>query len=138
MYLDHAPQPSRRTPMDALYKTVGVETNVNGADPHKLVSLLFDGFFEATNQAKFAMSQGDVPAKCKLLTKAVRIIDEGLKAGLDLRAGVKLAEDLQSLYAYVSLRLTQANYKNDAAIIDECQRLIAPLRDAWQSIRGQV
>jgi flagellar protein FliS len=36
------------------------------------------------------------------------------------------------------LRLLQANLRNDEAALDECVRLIAPLRDAWIAIGPQV
>ena len=45
-----------------------------------------------------------------------------------------LAADLDRLYAYVTLRLTQANLKSSEAALDECQRLLQPLREAWMSI----
>ena len=72
--------------------------------------------------------------KCRAIGRAARIVEEGLRASLDLNAGGKLAADLRELYAYVSLRLVRANLDNDAAGIDECRRLMQPLREAWASI----
>ena len=60
--------------------------------------------------------------------------EEGLRAGLDLNAGGTLARDLDELYTYLTMRLTLAHIRNDEAMLDECQRLIQPLREAWQSI----
>ncbi len=65
---------------------------------------------------------------------AARIVDEGLRAGLNTREGGSLAADLKDLYGYVTMRLTQANLHADEAAMDECLGLIAPLRDAWLSI----
>ena len=59
---------------------------------------------------------------------------QALAASLDLRAGGTLAADLRELYGYVGLRLVRANLDNDAAGIDECRRLMRPLREAWASI----
>ncbi|MCK6432847.1 MAG: flagellar protein FliS, partial [Aquabacterium sp.] len=36
------------------------------------------------------------------------------------------------------IRLTQANLSNDERILDECARLVAPLRDAWVAIGPQA
>jgi flagellar protein FliS len=36
------------------------------------------------------------------------------------------------------MRLTLANLRNDETVLDECQRLIEPLRQAWQSIAAEV
>jgi flagellar protein FliS len=38
----------------------------------------------------------------------------------------------------VCLRLIQANLNNDEAALDECLRLMAPLREAWQAIGDRV
>jgi flagellar protein FliS len=49
-----------------------------------------------------------------------------------------LAADLAALYAYITLRLTQANLRNDVAALDECLALMQPVREAWASIAPQV
>jgi flagellar protein FliS len=36
------------------------------------------------------------------------------------------------------MRLTQANLHGDSAAIEECQRLLAPVREAWASIGGEI
>jgi flagellar secretion chaperone FliS len=116
------------------YRRVGVETGVDAASPHQLVTMLFEGFGDALAQARAALQRKDIEAKCKAITRAARIVDEGLKASLDLRGGGKLAEDLRALYVYVAMRLTQANLNNDAAALDECQALLEPVRSAWAAI----
>jgi flagellar secretion chaperone FliS len=120
-----------------LYQQVGVETGLSGATPHQLVAMLFDGFLEAVAQARGAMRAKDALNKGTAIARAIRIIDEGLRAGLDMRAGGNLARDLDDLYQYVSMRLTMANLRNDEALLDECQRLVRPLRDAWMEIAGR-
>ena len=125
-------------PPSHLYAAVGVETGVAGASPHRLVAMLFDGFVDAIAQARGALASGQIEAKGRAIGRAARIVDEGLKASLDLKAGGALAADLAELYAYVTLRLTQANLKNDAAALDECLGLIQPLRQAWAEIAPRV
>jgi flagellar protein FliS len=120
------------------YARVGVETSVNAASAHKLIELLFNGFMDAIVQARGAMRAGQIEAKGKAIGRAARIVEEGLKAGLNLEGGGRLAADLSSLYAYVGLRLLQANLRNDEAALDECARLLGPLRDAWVAIGPQV
>ena len=120
------------------YARVGVETSVNAASAHKLIELLFNGFMDAIVLARGAMRAKQIETKGNAIGRAARIVEEGLKAGLNLEAGGRLAADLDSLYAYVGLRLLQANLRNDEAALDECVRLIAPLRDAWIAIGPQV
>jgi flagellar protein FliS len=116
------------------YQNIGVETGVAAASPHQLVTMLFDGFNEAVARAKRALLFRDIEGKCKAITHAARIIDEGLRAPLNVEAGGKLAAELKALYGYVTLRLTQANLNNDVAALDECLRLIEPVRSAWIAI----
>ncbi|MBK6852053.1 MAG: flagellar export chaperone FliS [Burkholderiales bacterium] len=136
-----APASPHRAPpsqmLSGLYRQVGVETGVKTADPHKLVLMLYDGLLEAIAQARGAMRARQIEAKNRAMTRAVRIVDEGLKPGLS-PAGGELSTSLSSLYAYVSMRLMQAHARNDEAALDECRRLITPLRDAWATIGERI
>lgn len=116
------------------YRQVGVQTAIADASPHQLIAMLFDGFLDALAEARGAMRSHEIARKGRAIQRAVRIVEEGLRGGLDLDAGGKLAADLDSLYAYVCLRLTQANLHNDEQALEECRQLLQPLRDAWMSI----
>ena len=116
------------------YRQIGVETGVAVASPHQLVLMLFDGFNEAVAQASAALQLGQIETRGRAIGRAASIVDDGLKAALDVKAGGQLAEDLKALYTYVTLRLTQANLHSDAAALDECKRLMEPLRAAWVGI----
>ena len=120
------------------YSQVGLQTAVSAATPHQLVALLFDGFFAAIHRAKGLRLAGDLGGMGMAISHAARIVDEGLRAGLNTHEGGSLATDLKDLYGYVTLRLTRANLHADEAALDECMRLMAPLRDAWLSIGDQV
>jgi flagellar secretion chaperone FliS len=117
-----------------LYQSVQVDTGVASATPHQLVTMLFEGFISACAQARGAIQAGNVVAKGRAIGRAARIVEEGLRAGLNLREGGKLATDLNELYAYITLRLTHANLHNDETAVAECQRLVQPLLEAWKSI----
>lgn len=129
---------ARPRAMAGMYSRVGVETGVEAASTHRLVAMLFDGYMESLAQARGALLSRDIAAKGRAIGRAAAIVEEGLKAGLNLDGGGALAADLRDLYTYVAMRLTQANLRNDAAALDECQRLMQPLRDAWASIGGSI
>ncbi len=120
------------------YRQVGVQTGVGGASPHQLVLMLYDGYNESVNDARMAMQTGQIEAKGKAIGRALRIVDEGLKASLDLKAGGAMAENMMSVYAYVLRRLSEANLSNDSQLLDECLRVMEPLRSAWVAIRPEV
>ena len=120
------------------YKTIGVETSVSGATPHQLVSLLFDALQQALVSARVAIISEDIPTKGKTIGRAVRLLEEGLKAGLDLTRGGELAANLRSLYDYCIFKLSEANLRNDAAMVDEVIRLVRPVAEGWNEIRGDA
>lgn len=120
------------------YHHVGVQTMVATATPHQLVAMLFDGFVVAINRARGAIRGGDIELKGQSIGHALRIVDEGLKSALNLKDGGKLAGDLSDLYAYICVRLAQANLRSDEAALEECLALMQPLREAWTAIADQV
>jgi flagellar protein FliS len=117
------------------YTHVGIETGVGTADSHKLISMLYQGALLAIANARNGMLRKDIPAKGKAVSHAIRIIGEGLQASLDKKVGGKLAQDLDALYDYMSLRLVEANMKNDIAMLDEVASLLNEIKVAWDSIQ---
>lgn len=116
------------------YQRIGVETGIEAADPHKLILMLFEGAQEALAKARMHIQHHEIPEKGKMISKAIMIIDHGLKASLDINAGGDLAVKLQSLYDYMSHRLLLANVQNNIDIINEVNSLLTELYDAWKTI----
>jgi len=116
------------------YQKVSVDSQVMSANPHKMILMLFDGAIEAIRLAQLQLTARRVRAKCEALGKAVCIVEEGLKASVDRKAGGLLAERLVSLYDYISMRLLQANLRNDSKALQEALGLLADLRSAWAQI----
>lgn len=116
------------------YAQVGVETSIASASPHKLITLLYDGALVAISCARAQMINQEVAQKGASISKAIAIIEEGLKASLDEQAGGELAVNFKSLYDYMAFRLLNANLQNDVAGLDEVSRLLTELKDAWVQI----
>jgi flagellar protein FliS len=116
------------------YATVGLETGVAAASPQKLVVMLYDGVIVALLSAINHIKSSNIAAKGASISKAITIIDNGLRASLDKKAGGEIAENLDALYDYMSRRLLQANIKNDISIIQEIHGLMSNLREAWVAI----
>lgn len=117
------------------YQKVGVESAITAADPHKLISMLYQGALLAIANAKSSIARKDIPAKGKAISHAITIIDEGLNASLDKKVGGELAQNLSALYEYMGSRLLTANIKNDVAALDEVAGLLTDLKSAWDGIR---
>ena len=119
------------------YQSVAVQTAVGTADPHGMILMLYDGAIEAIRLAQAHMGSRRIAAKCETLGKALRIIEEGLKASVDRKAGGELADRLVALYDYITMRLLQANLRNDQKALEEARTLLGDLRSAWDQI-GQT
>jgi flagellar protein FliS len=122
----------------AAYRSVGVESLASTADPHQLVLMLFNGARAAVAAAKGHMERKEIAPKGETISKAISIIDGGLKASLDLNVGGPMAQNLWDLYVYMGQRLLQANIKNDAKALDEVALLLEQLGGAWESIAGKA
>ncbi len=120
------------------YATVGLETGVAAASPHKLVVMLYDGAMVSILSGISNMKAGNIPAKGAAISKAINIIDNGLRAALDKKVGGEIAQNLDALYEYISARLLKANLSNDPAILEEAHALLSELREAWNAIDPQA
>lgn len=116
------------------YAKVGIETGVTSASPHKLIVMLYDGALVSISTAINHMKAGNISEKGKAISKAIMIIDSGLRASLDKKVGGEIAEGLDALYEYMGSRLLQANLKNEVETLEEVQRLLTDLRGAWNAI----
>ncbi len=116
------------------YQRIGVETGVESADPHKLILMLFEGAQEALAKARMHIQHNEIAEKGQMISKAIMIIDHGLKASLDMNAGGDLAIKLQALYDYMTHRLLVANIQNNTEIVNEVNMLLSELHGAWKEI----
>ena len=116
-------------------RQVGVQSSIDGASPHQLVQMLFDGLLQTLHEARGALQRGEVEAKGRLLGKAVRILEEGLITALDLEQGGEVALNLNAVYDYALRRLIQANVENSDALLQEVARVIEPIAQGWKAIK---
>ena len=116
------------------YRQVGAHSGVENASPHALIQMLFDGLFQSLNAARGAMERGEIEEKGRHLGKAVRILQEGLAAGLDLDKGGELAGNLKLLYDYSVKQLTHANVHNDVGLVEEVIGVLQPVAQGWKEI----
>lgn len=120
------------------YQRVHVETAVSQASPHQLVNMLFDGYLQAVSLARAALKQGNIALKGEQIGKAIRIIDEGLKPALNMEQGGDLALNLNGLYGYCVVLLTQANLKNDDNALADAARIMQPVAQGWKEMGTYV
>lgn len=118
------------------YAKIEVESAVMSASQQQLVIMLFDGALSALIRARLFLQDGNLQAKGLALSKAINIIENGLKVGLDEESKDELTQNLIALYAYMVRRLLQANLRNDASSIEEVENLLRNISDGWREASG--
>lgn len=116
------------------YGQAQTDAAVESASPHKLILMLYEGALVAIAHAGLEMQHGNPAARGMFISKAIAIIDEGLKISIDMESGGGLSENLKSLYDYMSRRLLEANLRGDAVALGEVERLLKELKGAWEQI----
>ncbi|EFH7842448.1 flagellar export chaperone FliS [Escherichia coli] len=114
------------------YAQIGVESAVMSASQQQLVTMLFDGVLSALVRARLFMQDNNQEGKGVSLSKAISIIDNGLRIGLDEESQDELTQNLIALYSYMIRRLLQANLRNDVSAVEEVETLMRNLADVWK------
>jgi flagellar secretion chaperone FliS len=120
----------------ALYRQTKAQGSVEGADRHQLVAMLLDGLVDRISQARGHIMHKDIAAKGNAFSKAIGILGE-LRRSLNHDVEPVLTGRLDALYDYIGRRLIHAQLNDDLRALDESERLIAPIRQAWHAIRGE-
>ena len=114
------------------YAQIGVESAVMSASQQQLVTMLFDGVLSALVRARLFMQDNNQQGKGVSLSKAINIIENGLRVSLDEESKDELTQNLIALYSYMVRRLLQANLRNDVSAVEEVEALMRTTADAWK------
>lgn len=114
------------------YAQIGVESAVMSASQQQLVTMLFDGVLSALIRARLFMQDNNQQGKGVSLSKAINIIENGLRVSLDEESKDELTQNLIALYSYMVRRLLQANLRNDVSAVEEVETLMRNIADAWK------
>ncbi|EMQ5914917.1 flagellar export chaperone FliS [Escherichia coli] len=114
------------------YAQIGVESTVMSASQQQLVTMLFDGVLSALVRARLFMQDNNQQGKGVSLSKAINIIENGLRVSLDEESKDELTQNLIALYSYMVRRLLQANLRNDVSAVGEVEALMRNIADVWK------
>jgi flagellar secretion chaperone FliS len=115
------------------YKTNKNDVLIDDATPHRLIAMLLDGAIEHVISAAGAMQRGEVAVTGESIGKAISIVDN-LRVSLDQQQGGEIAENLASLYEYMTRRLLEANATKDSAMLAEVAGLLKEIKAAWDQV----
>lgn len=115
--------------MGARYREVEIKT----ATPEMVIVKLYEGALRFIRTAKENQAKGQVSSRATAIAKTLAIVNE-LQHSLNLEKGGEIAQNLDSLYFYVTDRLLEANVRGTAQPLDEASGVLSTLNEAWVEI----
>jgi flagellar protein FliS len=112
-----------------------LETEVLGANPMKLVHMLYRGATEAVGAARRHLAAGEIRQRSRQITKSWEILYE-LGRSLDHERGGQISRRLAELYAYMQGRLLEANATQTDTPLAEVESLLITLGEAWANAKA--
>lgn len=101
------------------------------ASPAELTLMLYEGAIKFCNIAISAVETKDINKAHQNIMKVERIIEE-FQATLNHKYPV--AKDFDEVYAYLMVRLKEANMKKDKEILEEVLKHLRTMRDTWKEV----
>lgn len=108
-----------------------LEQEIRSASPLALVAQVYDIAAQQIARARAGLAANDPAAKGVAVSRALRAIGH-LQATLDMERGGEVARNLDRIYGYWSVRLTEANLHGDDAAFVEVLRHVRDLGSAWR------
>ena len=110
-----------------------LEAEVMGASPLKLVEMMYRAAIQSVGAARVHLRSGKILERSRGIGKARELINE-LMLSLDHSAGGEISRGLAELYAYMQTRLIEANALQTEPPLEEVEKLLTVLAEAWRSI----
>lgn len=118
------------------YQNVGRNSLVDGADPHQLISILFDqAILKLDESVKHAENQ-NLPGMLQARARAATIIN-GLETSLDFERGGELAFTMARIYREACTRINSAARTDMADRLVSAREMISEIASAWKAISPQ-
>lgn len=123
-----------RTGPSSAYKETNAATSVMDATPHQLTSLLLKAALDNLSVATGAIERENVLLRTEAIRKAMAIIAE-LQSTLDKERGGDVAEQLDALYEFSTLKLIEANLEKDVHKLNAVKEVLGEVYQGWQRIQ---
>jgi flagellar protein FliS len=119
----------------ATYRQIDIAGRTAEADPHQLVTLLYDELVHALRTLAWATEHRQFKVKSDKATRATAILF-ALEAGLDFEQGGDVARTLSRLYRGARQTVIEASIGRDPKPFLEVAANLEEIAQAWRSVRG--
>lgn len=107
------------------------QNNIGVESSEKLIEMLYEGILRFNMQAKRAMSVNDIEKRTYWINRSTAIFSELLNS-LDFSTNGDIAHYLDGLYSHQLLTLSEANIENSSEKIDQVNKVVKGLLEAWR------
>ena len=106
------------------------KASVQSANKEKILLMLYEGAIKFVKKAIKANDEKDIAERGHNIGKAYDIIME-LNNTLNHSVGKEIAENLESLYVYMTGQLTQANITGNRENLENTLKILKTLHEGW-------
>ena len=114
-----------------------LQAEVLSASPVKLVEILYRTAVESVAAARSHLRNRDIRQRSSSINKASEIVNQ-LMLTLDHSVGGEISRGLVELYAYMQTRLIEANSQQVDPPLEEVERLLTVLLEAWRAAHAAI
>ncbi|MGR5435585.1 flagellar export chaperone FliS [Vibrio owensii] len=119
------------------YQQVDLDAQAASANPHQLVVMLIDGLLDEIERIRGHLAANRLAEKGTGINKCMNILI-GLSSALDEENGGEIAENLRQLYDFCQVELYYTSVQNDAARLDNVERVMGNIREGWMNFGQQA
>jgi flagellar secretion chaperone FliS len=118
------------------YRSVDVASRTGGANPHQLITILYEDLLRELRLGALAIEARDHVNKNARLTKAVALL-YALEAGLDFDKGGAVAETLSRFYRGCRDAVMRGSIEANVELIREVVQNVSEIAASWKVIGGR-
>lgn len=120
----------------AHYRSVELESRIEGASPHQLVVIMFEELLKSIDAMAVAAQRGDYQQRIRRQSRAISLL-HGLEGSLDFAKGGEIAEGLAAIYREARRLVLAGGRENDPKQILSARELLHEIASAWEQIGQQ-
>lgn len=115
------------------YQSVDIESQVEGASPHRLVGIMFEELMKAIEIMLAAQRAGN---RVKMIDKQARAANIllGLETSLDFEKGGEIATNLAKVYRESRRLVQQGGRENRPELVETARGYLEGIAEAWARI----
>ncbi len=99
----------------------------------EIIARLYQALENSLQKAKIAIFDGKIATKGENISRALAIITE-LDSALNRKEGGEIASNLEALYHFLTIQITEANLRNNPVCLENALKVVRPFKEAWQEI----